>query len=172
MIGGLILAAGAGSRFGGGKQLAELDGVPLLEHSILAMTHAPVGRVVVVLGAGADEVISGVNPHGADFVVCDRWDEGQSASLACGLAPDAGLLIAARAVQGVGGAAMLATTIALINTSYEGRERGTGTAVAFHEAAEGQRADTLGAGKAEAGQGLGRRKRGQHGMTPTRPSRA
>jgi EmrB/QacA subfamily drug resistance transporter len=47
------------------------------------------------------------------------------ASLACGLAPDAELLIAARAVQGIGGAAMLATTIALINTSYEGRERGT-----------------------------------------------
>ena len=47
------------------------------------------------------------------------------ASLACGLAPDAELLIVARAVQGVGGAAMLATTIALINTSYEGRERGT-----------------------------------------------
>jgi EmrB/QacA subfamily drug resistance transporter len=46
-------------------------------------------------------------------------------SLACGLAPDAGWLIAARAVQGVGGAVMFATTIALINTSYEGRDRGT-----------------------------------------------
>jgi EmrB/QacA subfamily drug resistance transporter len=47
------------------------------------------------------------------------------ASLACGLAPDAGLLIVSRGVQGVGGAAMLATTIALINTSYAGRDRGT-----------------------------------------------
>jgi EmrB/QacA subfamily drug resistance transporter len=47
------------------------------------------------------------------------------ASLACGLAPNAELLIGARAVQGIGGAAMLATTIALINTSYEGRDRGT-----------------------------------------------
>ena len=47
------------------------------------------------------------------------------ASLACGLAPNAELLIVARGVQGMGGAAMLATTIALINTSYEGRERGT-----------------------------------------------
>jgi EmrB/QacA subfamily drug resistance transporter len=47
------------------------------------------------------------------------------ASLSCGLAPGAELLIVARAVQGIGGAAMLATTIALINTSYEGRERGT-----------------------------------------------
>jgi EmrB/QacA subfamily drug resistance transporter len=47
------------------------------------------------------------------------------ASLACGLAPDAGFLIASRGIQGLGGAVMFATTIALINTSYEGRDRGT-----------------------------------------------
>jgi EmrB/QacA subfamily drug resistance transporter len=47
------------------------------------------------------------------------------ASLACGLAPNAGFLIAARGCQGIGGAIMFATTIALINTSYEGRDRGT-----------------------------------------------
>ena len=47
------------------------------------------------------------------------------ASLACGLAPDAGFLIAARGVQGIGGAIMFATTIALINSSYDGRDRGT-----------------------------------------------
>jgi EmrB/QacA subfamily drug resistance transporter len=47
------------------------------------------------------------------------------ASLASGLAPDAGFLIAARGLQGIGGAVMFATTIALINTSYEGRDRGT-----------------------------------------------
>lgn len=46
------------------------------------------------------------------------------ASLACGLAPDAGTLIAARFVQGVGGAAMYATTMALLNTTYHGRDRG------------------------------------------------
>ena len=86
MIAGLVLAGGAGTRFGGHKQLVELDGRPLLEHSIRAMMAAPVGRVVVVLGAGADQVIAGVDAHGADLVVCDRWDEGQSASLACGLA--------------------------------------------------------------------------------------
>src|SRR3954464_6677831 len=47
------------------------------------------------------------------------------ASLASGLAPNAGFLIAARGLQGIGGAIMFATTIALINTSYEGRDRGT-----------------------------------------------
>ena len=46
------------------------------------------------------------------------------ASLACGLAPDVGLLIAARGVQGVGAAAMFATTMALISNTYTGRERG------------------------------------------------
>ena len=86
MIGGLVLAAGAGVRFGRPKQLAELDGRPLLEHAIRALTASPVDRVVVVLGAGADQVTAGVDAQGADFVVCDRWDEGQSASLACGLA--------------------------------------------------------------------------------------
>jgi CTP:molybdopterin cytidylyltransferase MocA len=86
VIGGLVLAAGAGMRFGRPKQLVELDGRPLLEHAIEAMTAAPVGRVVVVLGASADQVVARVDPQGAQFLVCERWDEGQSASLACGLA--------------------------------------------------------------------------------------
>ena len=48
-----------------------------------------------------------------------------AASLASGLAASPGLLIAARGVQGIGGAAMFATTIALLNASYQGRDRGT-----------------------------------------------
>ncbi|MDQ6851210.1 MAG: MFS transporter [Actinomycetota bacterium] len=47
------------------------------------------------------------------------------ASLACGLAPNSEALIIARAVQGVGAAAMFATTFALLNSSYSGRDRGT-----------------------------------------------
>ena len=46
-------------------------------------------------------------------------------SLACGISPNVGVLIAARAVQGVGAAAMFATTFALLNSSYTGRDRGT-----------------------------------------------
>jgi molybdenum cofactor cytidylyltransferase len=86
VICGLVLAAGAATRFGSAKQLADLDGRPLLEHSILAMIASPVGRVVVVLGSGAEEILQRVDLHGADAVVCDRWEEGQSASLASGLA--------------------------------------------------------------------------------------
>jgi CTP:molybdopterin cytidylyltransferase MocA len=86
VIGGLVLAAGAGTRFGRPKQLVDLDGRPLLEHSIRTLMASPVERVVVVLGSVADQVIARVDSHGAAFVVCERWDEGQSASLACGLA--------------------------------------------------------------------------------------
>jgi molybdenum cofactor cytidylyltransferase len=86
VIGGLVLAAGAGTRFGSAKQLADLDGRPLLEHSIAAMTASPVDRVVVVLGSGAEEVLAAVDLHGAEGVVNERWEEGQSASLACGIA--------------------------------------------------------------------------------------
>jgi CTP:molybdopterin cytidylyltransferase MocA len=90
LIGGLVLAAGAATRFGRPKQLADLDGIPLLEHALRAMTAAPVGRVVVVLGSTADEIAAAVDLHGADPIVCARWEEGQSASLACGLAELAG----------------------------------------------------------------------------------
>ena len=48
-----------------------------------------------------------------------------AASFVCGIAPNSGALIAARAVQGIGGAAMFATTFALLNSDYPGRDRGT-----------------------------------------------
>lgn len=47
-----------------------------------------------------------------------------TASLTCGLSADVGMLIAARGLQGLGAAAMFATTLALITSSYEGRDRG------------------------------------------------
>ncbi|WP_405832041.1 MULTISPECIES: MFS transporter [unclassified Streptomyces] len=47
-----------------------------------------------------------------------------AASLACGLATGPAELIAFRAVQGIGGAAMFATTMALLSSAYQGRDRG------------------------------------------------
>ena len=42
MIAGVVLAAGSGSRFGSSaKQLAELDGIPLLEHALRAVEAVP-----------------------------------------------------------------------------------------------------------------------------------
>jgi molybdenum cofactor cytidylyltransferase len=92
MIAGVVLAAGAATRFGGRKQLAELDGRPLLEHALEAMESAPVADRIVVLGADAEEILARVDLHGARAVVCDDWAEGQSASLRAGIdaaGPDA-----------------------------------------------------------------------------------
>ncbi|MFF4347147.1 MFS transporter [Streptomyces sp. NPDC001530] len=45
------------------------------------------------------------------------------ASLLCGLASGPGMLVAARALQGVGAAAMFATTLPLLGSVYHGRQR-------------------------------------------------
>lgn len=49
----IILAAGAASRFGGAKLLAQLDGKPLLQHVLDLAADAGLDPVVVVLGADA-----------------------------------------------------------------------------------------------------------------------
>jgi molybdenum cofactor cytidylyltransferase/nicotine blue oxidoreductase len=91
VIGGVVLAAGEGSRFGSPKQLAELDGTPLLEHAVAPMLAVPaLERVVVVLGAAADEVAAGVELGDAEAVRCERWAEGISASLRTGVEELAG----------------------------------------------------------------------------------
>src|SRR5437868_153470 len=47
------------------------------------------------------------------------------ASLACGLAPNAGFLIGARVVQGVGSAIMNPATLGIITATFPPRQRGT-----------------------------------------------
>ncbi|MGW7018274.1 MFS transporter [Streptomyces decoyicus] len=51
------------------------------------------------------------------------------ATLGCGLAPDVPVLIAARAVQGLAGAAMFSTLLPLIGLTYTGRDKGVAFAV-------------------------------------------
>jgi molybdenum cofactor cytidylyltransferase len=86
VVGGLILAAGGGSRFGGTKQLAELRGRPLLSYAVESMLAVPaIWPVVVVLGHEAQAILAGVEFHDANVVVCDGWQEGQSASLRAGV---------------------------------------------------------------------------------------
>lgn len=85
-VAGLILAAGAGRRFGGPiKQLARLDGRPLLQHAIDAHLAAPaIERVVVVLGANAEAIRHEIDVGRGEIVVCSGWWRGQSASLLTG----------------------------------------------------------------------------------------
>jgi CTP:molybdopterin cytidylyltransferase MocA len=83
-IGGIVLAAGEGKRFGGAvKQLAELDGRSLLQHALDAA--AGVDPLVVVLGAHADEILAAAALGDARPVICESWRDGQSASLQAGV---------------------------------------------------------------------------------------
>lgn len=87
MICGLILAAGEGSRFGAGsKLLADLHGRPVLEHAIAAQCGvSALEQVVIVLGAQAPRVLKEVDLMRAEPVICTDWQEGQAASLRCGM---------------------------------------------------------------------------------------
>jgi nicotine blue oxidoreductase len=92
VLGGLILAAGEGTRFGARPKLLEpLHGRPLIEHAIAAQDAVrELSRIVVVLGAHADQLLASVDFGRAEPVVCDRWRDGMSASLRCGLEALAG----------------------------------------------------------------------------------
>jgi CTP:molybdopterin cytidylyltransferase MocA len=87
MIAGLLLAAGGASRFGQPKQLASLEGRPLIEHALDPLLATPaLDRVVVVLGAEAARVRSEADLSEVDVVVAEDWAEGIAASLRAGLA--------------------------------------------------------------------------------------
>ncbi|HWH28532.1 MAG TPA: nucleotidyltransferase family protein [Mycobacteriales bacterium] len=83
-VAGLLLAAGAGRRFGGPKALVELDGELLVRRGVRLLRDGGCDPVLVVLGAAAGDV----RPHvrDADVVVAHDWAEGMGASLRAGLA--------------------------------------------------------------------------------------
>jgi CTP:molybdopterin cytidylyltransferase MocA len=104
VVAGLILAAGEGTRFGPeSKLLADLHGRPVLEHAIRAQCAVPsVERVVVVVGARADQVLEQVQLGRAESLVCPDWSDGQAASLRCGMEHAMGELGADRVVVTLG----------------------------------------------------------------------
>lgn len=80
----LVLAAGRGTRFGATKQLATIDGVPMVRHVVDTALAADAGPVVVVLGHDAEHVRA-VLPETAHVVVADDHADGQARSLAAGI---------------------------------------------------------------------------------------
>ena len=102
-VSAVILAAGMGTRFGGGKVRAPLDGRPLLAHVLAAVREAGIRRVVLVLGrdAGADlDAVQAVEPAalaGVTVAVNPAPERGLSTSLRLGF----GVASAAPAPDGV-----------------------------------------------------------------------
>jgi molybdenum cofactor cytidylyltransferase len=82
----VVLAAGGSTRMGRPKQLAELDGRPLLAHVLAAVDTAPVDRVVVALGGAADAVLERVDLGRAEPLVVEGWAAGMGHVLASALA--------------------------------------------------------------------------------------
>jgi molybdenum cofactor cytidylyltransferase len=86
VIAAVVLAAGEGRRYGGLKQLHDVDGRPMLERVLEKLAGTGPAERVVVLGARAGTILERIDLHGARPLVCDRWDAGQAASLHTGLA--------------------------------------------------------------------------------------
>jgi CTP:molybdopterin cytidylyltransferase MocA len=78
-VAGLLLAAGAGRRFGGPKAVVEVDGERLVDRAARVLAEAAVSPVVVVSGATPLVVA------GAEVVHNEAWDEGIGSSLRTGL---------------------------------------------------------------------------------------
>ena len=84
----VVLAAGSGSRFGGGKLLASWGAGVLLEGALAAAFAAPVRDVTVVIGADADAVAAAARGFDPRVLIVHARDhaEGMGASLRTGIA--------------------------------------------------------------------------------------
>ncbi len=94
----LVLAAGAGSRFGGGKLLATLAGRPILQHVLDRLAEAGLVDVVVVLGGDARVVEQVIAWRSERRVINSTPERGLASSLHVGmdaLRPDAAAVLIA-----------------------------------------------------------------------------
>ncbi len=113
-ISAVLLAAGAGSRFGGGKLLAPIRGRPLIEVTLSGLHGAPVDEIIVVVGKDAEEVRSICEPYGARVGENPDWARGMSTSVRVGLldcAPQTRAAVVALADQPLVGAEAIARLV-------------------------------------------------------------
>ena len=82
---GLVLAAGAGRRYGMPKALVPYEGRLLVQRAADTLRAAGCARIVVVLGAAASQVLAAA-PDLPEVVVNPDWASGMGSSLRSGLA--------------------------------------------------------------------------------------
>lgn len=86
-VSAVVLAAGAGSRFGGGKLLAWFRGRPLIEATLLGLRGAPVDEIIVVAGRDRGELRRVCEAYEPVRLVENlEWAAGMSTSVKRGLA--------------------------------------------------------------------------------------
>jgi len=115
-VAGLLLAAGAGRRFGGPKALVSRGGPLWVESAAAALRDGGCAPVVVVLGAGADEVRARAVLPGAVVVENARWATGMGSSLRAGLAALGPAGRAGPAASGVDAAGVDAVVVLPVDT--------------------------------------------------------
>ncbi len=81
----VVLAAGAGSRFGGGKLLAPYNGRTLIEATISGLRGAPVEEMLVVAGKDLERLREVLEPYEVRVVENPGWERGMSTSVRAGL---------------------------------------------------------------------------------------
>jgi len=84
-VSAVVLAAGAGSRFGGGKLLAPFGGRTLIEATLDGLRGAPVDETIVVVGTEGERLRRASTALGARVVENRDWAEGMSTSVRAGL---------------------------------------------------------------------------------------
>lgn len=84
---GVVLAAGTSSRFGGRNKLLEpLDGAPLVRRAVRTVAASDLDGVTVVVGHDADRVRAALDGLDVRVRRNDRFADGQSTSVAVGVA--------------------------------------------------------------------------------------
>ena len=86
-IGAVVLAAGQGARMGGmAKSLIRLQGVPLINRQLIALSGAGVDEVVVVTGHAREAVEAQVQTFPVTLAYNPGFADGQQGSVRVGLA--------------------------------------------------------------------------------------
>jgi molybdenum cofactor cytidylyltransferase len=82
----IVLAAGASTRFGSPKQVAQVHGRPMLHLAVARAVEVAGGSVTVVLGANAAQLAPLLRHTGASMVINRDWTEGMASSVRAGIA--------------------------------------------------------------------------------------
>jgi molybdenum cofactor cytidylyltransferase len=86
-VAGVILAAGAATRYGKAKQLLDYHGEPFVRVAAKTALAAGLWPVVVVTGANAEVVEAAVRDLDVVIVRNEQWREGQASSIRAGIGP-------------------------------------------------------------------------------------
>jgi CTP:molybdopterin cytidylyltransferase MocA len=132
-VSAILLAAGSGSRFGGGKLLAPYRGRPLIEAPLANLADAPLDETVVVVGDDAERLRRVCEPYGVRVVENPDWRQGQSSSVRAGLlalGPEVGAAVVLLADQPLVGPGAVKRLVAAFEegaevavATYGGRRR-------------------------------------------------